>query len=97
MRCIKHCFGMASPQRYEAAMRGAGFVDVRTVNRNPWYREVARGELQPYAYVRLDPSTLNKRGKTVAPELRAAASTKTKRGKAVKNSYANRYVSSRTG
>ena len=42
-------FGMASPQRYEAAMRGAGFVDVRTVNRNPWYREVARGELQRLA------------------------------------------------
>ncbi|MEZ5873238.1 MAG: methyltransferase domain-containing protein [Nitratireductor sp.] len=39
-------FGMASPSRYEAAMRKAGFTDVRTVNRNPWYREVARGELQ---------------------------------------------------
>lgn len=38
-------FGMASPARYEAAMRKAGFRDVRTVNRNPWYREIARGEL----------------------------------------------------
>ena len=38
-------FGMASPQRYEAAMQAAGFAGVSTVNRNPWYREVARGEL----------------------------------------------------
>lgn len=42
-------FGMASPQRYEAAMRSAGFADVRTVNRNPWYRDVARGELERLA------------------------------------------------
>lgn len=39
-------FGMASAARYEAAMKRAGFVDVRTVNRNGWYREVARGELE---------------------------------------------------
>lgn len=39
-------FGMASADRYEAAMRLAGFVDVVTVNRNPWYRDVARGELE---------------------------------------------------
>ena len=39
-------FTMASPARYAAAMRGAGFVDVVTVDRNPWYREVARGELE---------------------------------------------------
>jgi ubiquinone/menaquinone biosynthesis C-methylase UbiE len=38
-------FGMASPARYEAAMRAAGFVNVRSMNRNPWYSEVARGEL----------------------------------------------------
>lgn len=39
-------FAMASPARYEAAMCGAGFVDVSTTDRNPWYREVARGELE---------------------------------------------------
>jgi len=39
-------FGMASAARYEAAMAKAGFADVRTVNRNAWYREVARGELE---------------------------------------------------
>ncbi len=37
---------MASPARYEGAMKLAGFVDVSTVNRNPWYREVAREELK---------------------------------------------------
>ena len=38
-------FGMASPGRYRRALEGAGFVDVVLVDRNPWYREVARGEL----------------------------------------------------
>jgi phosphoethanolamine N-methyltransferase len=38
-------FAMASPARYAAAMRRAGFADVETRDRNPWYREVARGEL----------------------------------------------------
>lgn len=38
-------FGMASPRRYQEAMTGAGFVDVRTVSRNAWYREEARREL----------------------------------------------------
>lgn len=38
-------FGMASPETYRAALEGAGFVDVELVNRNPWYAEVARGEL----------------------------------------------------
>jgi phosphoethanolamine N-methyltransferase len=38
-------FAMASPERYKAAMRRAGFVGVDYVDRNPWYREVARGEL----------------------------------------------------
>lgn len=38
-------FGMGSPARYRKAMAGAGFVDVRTVDRNPWYRERAREEL----------------------------------------------------
>lgn len=38
-------FAMASPARYAAAMRRAGFVDITTVDRNPWYCEVARSEL----------------------------------------------------
>ena len=39
-------FGMASPAAYRRALQGAGFVDVALVNRNPWYREVARAELE---------------------------------------------------
>lgn len=38
-------FGMASPDRYRRAMEDAGFTDVVTVDRNAWYREVAREEL----------------------------------------------------
>lgn len=38
-------FAMASPSRYAEAMRRAGFVDIATRDRNPWYREVAREEL----------------------------------------------------
>ena len=38
-------FGMASPTRYRAALEAAGFVDIELVNRNGWYREVARDEL----------------------------------------------------
>ena len=38
-------FGMASPSVYRAALEEAGFVDVTLVNRNPWYRDVARVEL----------------------------------------------------
>ena len=38
-------FGMASPARYRRALESAGFVDISLTNRNPWYREVARGEL----------------------------------------------------
>jgi phosphoethanolamine N-methyltransferase len=37
-------FGMASPARYRAAMEQAGFADIELVNRNPWYRDVARTE-----------------------------------------------------
>ena len=37
---------MASPMRYAEAMREAGFVGVATRDRNPWYREVARAELE---------------------------------------------------
>ena len=39
-------FAMASPERYALAMRRAGFADVIIRDRNPWYREVARGELE---------------------------------------------------
>lgn len=38
-------FAMASPARYERALKDAGFEDVSLSNRNPWYREVAKGEL----------------------------------------------------
>lgn len=38
-------FAMASPARYAAALKGAGFANVSLLNRNAWYREVARREL----------------------------------------------------
>lgn len=39
-------FAMASPARYAEAMGSAGFERVETRDRNPWYREVARRELE---------------------------------------------------
>jgi ubiquinone/menaquinone biosynthesis C-methylase UbiE len=39
-------FGMASPARYEDAMRSAGFKEVSTTSRNSWYRDTARQELE---------------------------------------------------
>ncbi len=39
-------FGMATPARYEAAMRAAGFEAIETVSRNTWYRQQARLELE---------------------------------------------------
>ena len=39
-------FAMASPARYEKAMKNAGFVDVELVNRNSWYSQVALKELE---------------------------------------------------
>ncbi len=36
---------MASPNRYRKALEAAGFVDVKLVNRNLWYREEARAEI----------------------------------------------------
>lgn len=39
-------FAMASPTRYEKAMRAAGFVEVELVNRNSWYAKVAQKELE---------------------------------------------------
>lgn len=38
-------FGMASPRRYQDALRNAGFVDISVTSRNAWYRDVARSEL----------------------------------------------------
>jgi len=38
-------FSMGSPSRYRQAMERAGLVDIEIVDRNEWYREVARGEL----------------------------------------------------
>lgn len=38
-------FGMASADRYLSAMRAAGLVETSSVNRNAWYRDVARKEL----------------------------------------------------
>lgn len=38
-------FSMASPGRYRLAMERAGFGAITITDRNPWYREVARGEL----------------------------------------------------
>ena len=39
-------FGMASPQRYEAALTGAGFQDVVLKNRNRWYHALAQAEVK---------------------------------------------------
>lgn len=39
-------FAMASPARYARALEAAGFADIRLVNRNGWYREQARAELE---------------------------------------------------
>ncbi len=39
-------FGMASPSRYQDAMRSAGFVEVSVTSRNAWYRGQARLELE---------------------------------------------------
>ena len=38
-------FAMASPARYRRALEQAGFADIALKNRNPWYRAVARDEL----------------------------------------------------
>ena len=39
-------FAMRSPTHYRRAMEAAGFRDIIVTDRNPWYREVARGELE---------------------------------------------------
>jgi len=38
-------FAMASPARYDRALSDAGFSQISLRNRNPWYAEVATGEL----------------------------------------------------
>jgi SAM-dependent methyltransferase len=38
-------FGMASPAAYEAALKAAGFTRIVLANRNAWYRQQARREL----------------------------------------------------
>ncbi|SHJ08788.1 Methyltransferase domain-containing protein [Shimia gijangensis] len=38
-------FAMASPGRYTRALADVGFSQISLRNRNPWYREVAAGEL----------------------------------------------------
>ncbi|SPH17261.1 Sarcosine/dimethylglycine N-methyltransferase [Defluviimonas aquaemixtae] len=45
LTCEDLDFGMASPVRYERALRQAGFTKVRLTNRNQWYRERAQEEL----------------------------------------------------
>ena len=37
-------FGIASPRRYHSAMAQAGFCDIRMIDRNEWYRPIARRE-----------------------------------------------------
>ena len=39
-------FGMASPARYEDALRSAGFRDISVTSRNAWYRDAAQQELE---------------------------------------------------
>jgi len=39
-------FSMASPARYAQAMQRAGFMGITTRDRNPWYRDAARAELE---------------------------------------------------
>lgn len=39
-------FGMASAERYRDAMRKAGLAGISVKDRNPWYRETARRELE---------------------------------------------------
>lgn len=39
-------FAMRSPGHYRHAMEAAGFGDIAVTDRNPWYREVARSELE---------------------------------------------------
>jgi phosphoethanolamine N-methyltransferase len=46
LECEGLNFAMASPARYRNALEAAGFVNVQLVDRNPWYRNQARLELE---------------------------------------------------
>lgn len=37
-------FGMANPEEYEQALKQAGFESIRLIDRNEWYREIAKQE-----------------------------------------------------
>ena len=39
-------FGMASPLVYSKALKKSGFVAIKTNNRNKWYKDEARRELE---------------------------------------------------
>lgn len=39
-------FGMASPKKYQAALKVAGFANIKLKNRNKWYSVEARRELE---------------------------------------------------
>lgn len=41
-----HSFHMQSPARYRRALEGAGLEEIELRDRNPWYRETARAELE---------------------------------------------------
>lgn len=45
LECEGLDFAMASPARYRSALEGAGFSNVRLVNRNAWYQRQAQEEL----------------------------------------------------
>ena len=45
-------FGMASPKRYENALKVAGFININLKNRNYWYAKQARKELEDLSGVR---------------------------------------------
>jgi phosphoethanolamine N-methyltransferase len=42
-------FGIGSPARYESALAKAGFQNIRLVDRNAWYRPLARREYEAVA------------------------------------------------
>lgn len=45
LKCEDLDFALAGPVAYEAALRAAGFADIRLTSRNAWYREEAKAEL----------------------------------------------------
>jgi phosphoethanolamine N-methyltransferase len=49
LECEGLGFGIASPARYEKALARAGFRDIRMVDRNAWYKPLARREYEALA------------------------------------------------